>query len=455
MKKRLNRWRAAFTLVELIVALSIIVVLTMLSVPAFQPVIASRSVDSAARIIRGNLMLARNTAIAQRQRAICWLVEGSVYEGGEIVVTASEAITKTYYYDNDHAGFSMTGTWIQSTSIGNPTTCAPDSRYVDSTVSSDTKCKWTFTFPASDFGGGGAVTAKIWSAWKPHLNRSQQAPFYVHASQGSNTFTINQELGGGDWVPFPQSGDQAEFTFDTDTPYYVELCGHTGENDSLYSKVFADAIKIEASSIVVNPVIEFAASSLRSGSFGSLISVHTRRVSSFPSRIRDVGVIMDLGVHDIDVIRYLVNSPAIRVYAVSGKTKHPEFEDHANIVIEFENGVTGVIEVNWLTPMKVRMMSMTCIDRFVELDYVTQSVQMSYSELQEMDPEDLFHLGVEFHGKRITLKREEPLKRELADFIEAIDSGSGPLVTGFDAAKTLEIAHGSMISAAENRVVEL
>ena len=204
-----------------------------------------------------------------------------------------------------------------------------------------------------------------------------------------------------------------------------------------------------------NPVVEFAASSLRSGSFGSLISVHARRVSSFPSRIRDVGVIMDLGVHDIDVIRYLVNSPATRVYAVSGKTKHPEFEDHANIVIEFENGVTGVIEVNWLTPMKVRMMSMTCIDRFVELDYVTQSVQVSYSELQEMDPEDLFHLGVEFHGKRITLKREEPLKRELADFIEAIDSGSGPLVTGFDAAKTLEIAHGSMISAAENRVVEL
>lgn len=203
-----------------------------------------------------------------------------------------------------------------------------------------------------------------------------------------------------------------------------------------------------------NPVVEFAASNLKNGSFGSLISVHTRRVSSFPSRIKDVGVIMDLGVHDIDVIRYLVNSPATRVFAVSGKTKHPEFEDHANIVIEFENGATGVVEINWLTPMKVRMMSMTCIDRFVELDYVTQSVQISYSELRELDPEDLFHLGVEYHGKKITLKREEPLKRELMDFIEAINTGSGPLVTGFDAAKTLEIAYGSILSAAENRVVE-
>lgn len=204
-----------------------------------------------------------------------------------------------------------------------------------------------------------------------------------------------------------------------------------------------------------NPVVEFAASNLKNGSFGSLISVHTRRVSSFPSRIKDVGVIIDLGVHDIDIIRYLVGSPATRVFAVSGKTKHLDFEDHANIVIEFENGVTGVVEVNWLTPMKVRMMSMTCIDRFVELDYVTQSVQMSYSELREIDPEDLFHLGVEYHGKKITLKREEPLKRELMDFVEAAEKGSGPLVTGFDAAKTLEIAHSSIVSASENRVVEL
>lgn len=204
-----------------------------------------------------------------------------------------------------------------------------------------------------------------------------------------------------------------------------------------------------------NPVVSFAMKNIKAGNFGQLISTHARRVSSFPLRIRDVGVIMDLGVHDIDVIRYLVGSRVIRVFAAAGRFKNTEFEDHANIVMEFENGATGVVEVNWLTPTKVRTIAMTCSDQFVEFDYTAQSIHIYSTTVREFDPSNLFDLGLELHGRTINLKKEEPLKRELVDFLRACKDGTAPLVTGFDAAETIAVADAAVRSAEINQVVSL
>lgn len=204
-----------------------------------------------------------------------------------------------------------------------------------------------------------------------------------------------------------------------------------------------------------NPIVSFAMKNLRSGTFGSLISAHARRVSSFPPRIKDVGVIMDLGIHDIDVIKYLSGSPCERVYAAAGKFKNVDFEDHANIVMEFQNGVTGMVEVNWLTPTKVRMLAMTCSDQFVQFDYTAQSIDTTSTTMREFDPANLYDLGLEYHARTINLKKEEPLKRELTDFLKAAESGSAPLVTGFDAAETIRIAEAAIKSTQSKSVVKL
>src|SRR5206468_8228 len=84
-------------------------------------------------------------------------------------------------------------------------------------------------------------------------------------------------------------------------------------------------------------------------------------------------VIMDLAIHDIDVLRYLVGKRVSSVFAVGGRQKHEAFEDHATILLSFTNGVNGYVEANWLTPMKVRRLSLTCLRNFVELDYTAQS----------------------------------------------------------------------------------
>jgi len=204
-----------------------------------------------------------------------------------------------------------------------------------------------------------------------------------------------------------------------------------------------------------NPVVSFAMKNLKAGNFGSLISLHARRVSSFPLRIKDVGVIMDLGVHDIDVIKYLVGSPVSRVFSAAGRFKSKDFEDHANIVMEFKNGVHGVVEVNWLTPTKMRTLAMTCSDQFIELDYTAQSVDISSSQMRDFDPGNLFDLGMELHGRTINLKKDEPLKRELSDFLKACTGGTAPLVTGYDAVETIAIAEAAMKSAMTNQVVTL
>ncbi len=204
-----------------------------------------------------------------------------------------------------------------------------------------------------------------------------------------------------------------------------------------------------------NPAVSVVKKHLDAGQYGDLITVSARRVSSFPPRVKDVGVIMDLGVHDIDVMRYLVGSPVESVYALSGQKVNERFEDHANVLLRFRNGVNGFVEVNWLTPMKVRRLALTCLKNFVEIDYTEQSISVSSSTVGPLDPFNLYQVPLEHHSQRIHVRKEEPLKRELEDFLAAIREKRAPLVTGEDAVETLKVAEAALQSHREKRVVQL
>ena len=204
-----------------------------------------------------------------------------------------------------------------------------------------------------------------------------------------------------------------------------------------------------------NPVVRLVKRQLEGNALGELIAASTRRVSSFPARVRDVGVIMDLGVHDIDILRYLVASPVETVYALSGRRIHEKFEDHANVLLRFANGVHGFVEVNWLTPMKVRRLSLTCLESFVEVDYQEQSLTVSSSTVGQLDPFNLYQTPLEHHTQRVHVRKEEPLKLELLDFLTAARDKRAPLVSGEDAVETLRVAEAAMESHRKGRVVQL
>ena len=193
-----------------------------------------------------------------------------------------------------------------------------------------------------------------------------------------------------------------------------------------------------------NPVVSFAKQSLEKGEFGELITAASRRVSLLPVRISDVGVIMDLGVHDIDVVQHVVGQRATSVYALGGQRNGMKHEDHANILIDFEGGVTGFVEVNWLTPMKVRKLALTCSKNFVEVDYMDQAALVCSSSFKPFEKGNLYNVPIEFDLRRIALKKEEPLRRELNDFLSAVESGKDPLVSGENTVQTLKIAEAAI-----------
>ncbi len=202
-----------------------------------------------------------------------------------------------------------------------------------------------------------------------------------------------------------------------------------------------------------NPVVRHLKKLLEENTFGKIFNMTSRRVSNYPKRIRDVGVIMDLAVHDIDICRYLAGTDVDMVFSVAGFSGQTKFEDHATIMLRFKNDILGVVDTNWLTPMRVRGLSVTCEKSFIQVDYMAQSLNISTSKLGELDETNLYKLPLEMETVTVGLKKEEPLKKELEDFIGAIEQNRPPLVTGEDGIMIIRLAEAAKCSAREGRAI--
>ena len=186
-----------------------------------------------------------------------------------------------------------------------------------------------------------------------------------------------------------------------------------------------------------NPGVKRVKSIIEEGRVGDVVLMSSRRVSMWPVRIGDVGVVKDLAIHDIDVMRYLTEDEPLEVYAVAGKLRHV-YEDYAHIVLKFPREV-GFIESNWLTPHKVRKLIVTCTDGIVTLDYITQEVTIEDSA-----------------GTHIpSFKWEEPLRLELQSFVTCLLKGRRFEVDGEDGYRALCIAEAALRSAFQGSTVKV
>jgi len=172
---------------------------------------------------------------------------------------------------------------------------------------------------------------------------------------------------------------------------------------------------------------------------GELVCATARRVSQWPERIGDVGVVKDTAIHDIDVMRFISGEDPIGVYAKTGSMKHRKFEDYAQIMLTYEDGKSAFIESNWLTPYKTRTLTVTGSDAIMRLDYMTQ-------ELWIEDPKENLQPRYPW---------QEPLKCELQHFADCITEKKKPLITGVDGLKALQIAEAALRSSAKNRAIKL
>ncbi len=203
-----------------------------------------------------------------------------------------------------------------------------------------------------------------------------------------------------------------------------------------------------------NPAIIELKRRLDAGELGRIFEIHARRLGPFPPRIQDVGVIVDLATHDLDVINKLVDSPARRVYAETDRRIHVAHEDMVMGLVKFANGVLAIIDINWLTPTKIRELIVTGERGMFVAGYLTQELRY-YQNLHLSNhsaPGAL--LGVS-EGDMINyrIERCEPLKEELRSFIRAVGAGGSPRVTAADGMAALALAETLIESSRKQRPI--
>jgi UDP-N-acetylglucosamine 3-dehydrogenase len=204
-----------------------------------------------------------------------------------------------------------------------------------------------------------------------------------------------------------------------------------------------------------NPAVRELQRRVAAGEIGRVFQVHARRQGPFPTRIRDVGVVIDLATHDLDVMCQLVGSDVKRVYAETEQRIHTEHEDLLNALLKFDSGVLGVLQVNWLTPTKIRELSVLGERGLFVANYLTQELTYYKNAKVELDLDSLRNLSGVTEGEvvRYPIAQAEPLRLELKSFVETILTGGRPEVDGESALRALQLALALVASASEARVI--
>lgn len=192
-----------------------------------------------------------------------------------------------------------------------------------------------------------------------------------------------------------------------------------------------------------NPAISAVRQRILAGELGQMFHLHARRLGPFPVRITDVGVTLDLATHDIDVMRYLTDSEVQDVYAVSQRRVHETHEDALLSVLRFTNGTIGALDVNWLTPTKVRELSITGEKGMYVVNYLTQDVYFYENDYTTTTWDAIRpFIGVsEGTMTRLKIQKAEPLRLEYEDVLAAIRNDAVPTVSGEDGIAALSVVH--------------
>jgi predicted dehydrogenase len=207
-----------------------------------------------------------------------------------------------------------------------------------------------------------------------------------------------------------------------------------------------------------NPAVLELKRRVRAGELGRIFQVHARRVGPFPERVRDVGVVLDLAPHDIDVMRFVLESEVVRVQAETEQRINTEHEDMLSGVLRFANGVVGVLDVNWLTPTKIRELSILGERGMFVVDYLARELTF-FANDHARDADDrraaastdwaARHLkGVSEGARReIPIEKREPLRNELEAFVRSVRDGTPVPVTADDGLAAMAAAEALVRAA--------
>ena len=187
-----------------------------------------------------------------------------------------------------------------------------------------------------------------------------------------------------------------------------------------------------------NPAVASVKDFLKSQKYGDLIRLEFYREHRMPQHIKDVGVIYDTSVHDIDTAMWLFDETPEVVYAVTGKIKH-EHEDFANIMLGFKDNKTATISSNWIIPIRLRNFNVVCTEARIFSDLITQEIRIETNNGTE-NPKN---------------EKAQPLTLEIKNFLDSIDGKTDLLVKPEQAVNVTKIAEAALLSSQKGTPIYL
>jgi predicted dehydrogenase len=205
-----------------------------------------------------------------------------------------------------------------------------------------------------------------------------------------------------------------------------------------------------------NPAVLELGRLLEAGWLSTVYAITSRRAGPFPERIRDVGVTVDLATHDVDMLSWIAGERPVRVSAETAQRIHASHEDLLFGLMSFPSGTVAMLDVDWLTPVKRRWLSVIGEEGMFELDYLTQ--RLTFARASDMtNPRLIGGYAPTFSGEVevVPVDNGEPLVAELEAFVRVVREGGRPVVAAEDGQWAVVIADAMLRAASERRTVEL
>ena len=188
-----------------------------------------------------------------------------------------------------------------------------------------------------------------------------------------------------------------------------------------------------------NPAVTDAKNALKEKKLGEPLLLEFHRENKWAGRITDIGIVADTTVHDIDTARWLFDEEPKVVFARVGNVLSEIREDFAAVTLGFEGKKTAFLVSNWVTPKRLRQLSIVCTQGVISLDFITQETRFDDSKGTTIPRRDV----------------KEPLSLEMEAFLDSLKTGKPPLVKPRDGLNNTIIAEAALASSATGTPIYL
>ena len=187
-----------------------------------------------------------------------------------------------------------------------------------------------------------------------------------------------------------------------------------------------------------NPAVDVVKNYVNSKKYGDLVMLEFHRENRMPLHIKDVGIIYDTSVHDIDTAMWLFDDTPKVVFAIAGKIKH-EHEDFATIMLGFKENKVAIISSNWITPARLRNFNAVCTEGIISSDFISQEIKIETKNDTEIPRKE----------------KQEPLLLEIQNFLGAVEGKNELTVKPQHAVNVTKIAEAALLSSQKGTPIYL